>query len=396
MNTSSSSNRTALQVEHHTGFAVTKVAGERLCEYHLTFWQQLGEPIATMFWRLDHFLREHQATIVRQEIFGAIDAFEPALAHMTRSIGEVAWPVTWIEGLSCFGGPIAGMHVLAISGVDVDTVRLHDRPVGRAYHDGLATHLLLGGIYPADLSASKPEQAKQAFEQLEIALAQFGLGMASLARTWLFIDDILSWYGPFNVVRKELFETKNLFANLLPASTGVGVKNPLGAALVLGAWAVEPRSGPLTVKELPSPLQCAAPQYGSCFSRAIEFVSPDLRRMIISGTASIGPNGDTVCVGDLEGQIEKTMEVINALLASRNMDLSHVTRATAYFKNIEDAPAFSAWFHPAQPALPTVVVQADVCRDELLFELELDAIVPITPSPATAARGRTQTGLAVT
>jgi hypothetical protein len=34
------------------------------------------------------------------------------------------------------------------------------------------------------------------------------------------------------------------------------------------------------------------------------------------------------------------MKVVREILASCGFDFSHVTRATAYFKNIQDAPAF--------------------------------------------------------
>lgn len=372
----------AVELEIHTGFAATKVVNGLVCEYHLTFWHGLGEPLPMMFWRLDSFLRQTGAKMVRQEIFGSISAHAATMGNIKRLLGAVDWPVTWVEGASCFGGPIAGMHVLAVSGVDVETLSIHDRPVGRTYHDGLGTHVFLGDIHPTDPHASKTDQAKQAFDQLEIALAHCGMGMPSLVRTWIFLDDILSWYGPFNVLRKELFEAKHLFGHLLPASTGVGVKNPSGTAAVMGAWAVDRPSPQLRISELPSPMQCAAPQYGSCFSRAVEFNSPGLRRMIISGTASIGPDGGTVFIGDVEAQIEQTMSVVKALLASRQMDLSHITRATAYFKHIQDASAFSGWCHPAEPSFPVLVLQADVCRTELLFELELDAIaaVPNTDS----------------
>ena len=144
-------------------------------------------------------------------------------------------------------------------------------------------------------------------------------------------------------MRREFFGRCHLFNHTVPASTGVGVKNPAGAALVAGAWAVAPTNGVLFVGEVGSPLQCPAPVYGSCFSRAVEIVTPGWRRMFISGTASIAPKGDSVCAGDMDGQIDLTMQVVRAILVSRELDYADVTRATAYLRNPSDAPIFRRW-----------------------------------------------------
>jgi enamine deaminase RidA (YjgF/YER057c/UK114 family) len=202
--------------------------------------------------------------------------------------------------------------------------------------------------------------------------------MPNVARTWLFMDDILAWYGPLNQVRREFFERHQLFDHTVPASTGVGVKNPVGAAMVAGAWAVQPTNGSLFVGEMGSPLQCPAPAYGSCFSRAVEIVTPGWRRIFISGTASIAPKGQSVCAGDLDGQIDLTMQVVRAILVSREMDYADVTRATAYLRNPADAPIFKRWCHKLGLVnWPLITTQAVVCRDELLFEIELDAMAPV-------------------
>jgi enamine deaminase RidA (YjgF/YER057c/UK114 family) len=103
--------------------------------------------------------------------------------------------------------------------------------------------------------------------------------------------------------------------------------------------------------------------------------TPAGRRLLVSGTASIEPNGRSAHVGDLRKQIVLTMEVAHAILASRGFNFSDVTRATAYFKNIQDAPAFDEWRRECNlESLPLVVAQSDICRPELLFEIELDAI----------------------
>ena len=98
------------------------------------------------------------------------------------------------------------------------------------------------------------------------------------------------------------------------------------------------------------------------------------RRLFISGTASIAPGGKTLWEGDVRKQVETTMEVVEAILRSRNFALTDLTRATAYFRRVADAPVFAEWLAERRLfKLPVVSAQCDVCRDDLLFELEADA-----------------------
>ena len=67
----------------------------------------------------------------------------------------------------------------------------------------------------------------------------------------------------------------------------------------------------------------------------------------------------------------------NALNAVEGMTFAHVTRATAYFEHPLFKPYFDAWCDARDLGeMPVVAVHADVCRGDLLFELELDACSP--------------------
>ena len=108
--------------------------------------------------------------------------------------------------------------------------------------------------------------------------------------------------------------------------------------------------------------------------RATEVTRTGLRQLYISGTASIAPDGQSAHQGDVVAQINMTMEVIDALLRSRQMNWSDTTRLTAYFRSIEDLEHFEAWCAQRDLLdLPVVALESTVCRDELLFEAELDA-----------------------
>jgi enamine deaminase RidA (YjgF/YER057c/UK114 family) len=99
---------------------------------------------------------------------------------------------------------------------------------------------------------------------------------------------------------------------------------------------------------------------------------------MISGTASIGVNGKTAHVGDIEAQIALTMDVVKAILESRGFSWSDAYRSIAYVKRSADAPFFEAYFREKDlPDLCHVCTEADVCREDLLFELEIEAVRPV-------------------
>ncbi len=69
------------------------------------------------------------------------------------------------------------------------------------------------------------------------------------------------------------------------------------------------------------------------------------------------------------------MQVVAAILESRRMTFADTAFATAFFKHSADAPLFADWQarHGLQ-TLPVVSTNCDICRDNLLFEIELEAV----------------------
>ena len=54
--------------------------------------------------------------------------------------------------------------------------------------------------------------------------------------------------------------------------------------------------------------------YKKSFSRAVQVRGGHLRRLFISGTASIDKDGNSVYLQDTSAQINRTMEVVEAIL----------------------------------------------------------------------------------
>jgi enamine deaminase RidA (YjgF/YER057c/UK114 family) len=332
------------------------------------------EALGAFVGRFTGELKQRQGVVLMVMAYGSVAAYDAVMEQLRRELGEIDWPVLWVEGASCFGAPLAGFQVFILPEGKVERVRLGGQVVGTVFSDAGARHCLLAGLGPTEVSRSRAEQGEQFFNNVAAALGQAGFTYGDIARTWFYNDEILAWYDDFNRVRTAFYETQKFKSGSLPASTAVLGRNPRGAALTFGAWAVVPASTDVVVREIASPLQCPAPAYGSSFSRAMEISSGGRKRLLVSGTASIEPGGKTVWQGDAVKQIELTMDVVEAMLRPNGLGFGDVTRATAYFKHAADQKIFESWLDArGLAAMPVVPVHCDICRDDLLFEIELDA-----------------------
>jgi enamine deaminase RidA (YjgF/YER057c/UK114 family) len=274
------------------------------------------------------------------------------------------------------GNPTSYVQYEAVSGVSVRRIEIDGRVIGGVYEDDGVVYCVLGDIRPRDRSASRCEQALSVLDQLRKALEAAGMGIENIVRTWFFVDRILDWYGEFNAARSSVFDKWGLFDRILPASTGIGAANSHGAALVADAIAMRCDTRTLEMRNVVSPLQCPAMTYKSSFSRAVEMKVPGGRQLYISGTASIAPDGKSAHRGDLDRQIALSMSVVREILLSRGMEWSDVSRGVAYFKGAPNVAALERYCRVSGiPDLPLAIASADICRDDLLFEIEIDATV---------------------
>jgi len=367
--------RATIRKEISPCLKVITLARPGLDELFITTAPRNGGDFHKMFDNVHRAVREAGATIVAKDVFGIPAAEKAGLEALHNVWGEVNWPVTWLDEGSSAGMALTGVQVHAVKGVEVERICLQGRVVGSVFDDGLARHCCLGDLRASDIRLPREAQARQTFEFMETALRLAGMDFSNVIRTWLYVDGILSWYDELNAVRNRFFRERGVFAGVVPASTGVGGANAARAVLMADAYAIAPRNSAVRITSIPSPLQCPAIEYGSSFSRAVELEMPDHRHLWVSGTASIDPRGETAHVGDVEAQIEWTMQVAGAILESRRMGWDDVSRAVAYVKQGKMGTAFQKFCAEKRlQDLPVVTTENDLCRDDLLFEIEVDAL----------------------
>lgn len=121
--------------------------------------------------------------------------------------------------------------------------------------------------------------------------------------------------------------------------------------------------------------------YGSAFSRGMRIDLNGLTILLISGTASIDDEGNTVHVGDFRAQTRRTFDNITGLLAAEGATWKDIVRTTCYLRDIErDYKAFNeerTAFYREQgldPLPASTGIQAILCRPDLLIEIEAIAM----------------------
>ena len=119
------------------------------------------------------------------------------------------------------------------------------------------------------------------------------------------------------------------------------------------------------------------------FSRGLRVeVETAVSHVFISGTASVGPAGETLHVGDFRAQCWRTYRNLTSLLESAGASWQDVVACRCYLRDIDrDYDAFNEirteLFEELRlrPLPASTAVQARLSRPDLLVEIEVHAIV---------------------
>ncbi len=241
--------------------------------------------------------------------------------------------------------------------------------VGLVWEEELGRFCLLTDVVPSNTKVTLGEQTDAVFRCIESRLTLTGFTYLNVIRTWFYLDNIHHWYGEFNRVRNQFYRERGLLGRA-PASTAVGAGNADSVSICAHVLAFEPRSPLTRISNADSPLQGSALDYGSAFSRALKLTWPAGQRLYISGTASIDSLGNTLHVGDATAQVVESFRVAQALLRHHGFGTNDVTRALAYIPSGVDVGMVRRHWHAEFP-FPFAFLQADICRANLEFELEM-------------------------
>lgn len=199
---------------------------------------------------------------------------------------------------------------------------------------------------------------------------------AAIARTWLFMNNILKDYEKLNTAKEHFFAQWYCAANhFIPASTGI--QGQMNGNEILAVELCAFSRDNITIKQISSPLQNEPTAYGKLFSRAVAVAFPHCKLLFISGTAAIDKTGSSVYIGNFESQMAFTLEIVSAILSQANGSFSNVAQAIVYLKRSKDLNSCLRILEQAGfPRARTIFqLDVDVCRDNLLCEIEVTAVI---------------------
>jgi enamine deaminase RidA (YjgF/YER057c/UK114 family) len=243
-------------------------------------------------------------------------------------------------------------------------------------------------------------QSTAAFQLMKHILEKEQMVLGDIVRQWNYIEDILHIrptpsgnrqnYQEFNDVRHQ-FYSDSFFPAGFPAATGIGMKH---GGVVLEFQALLP-SDRLDLVPLSNPLQIDAHRYSQevlvgdpqrknhpkaspLFERG-KYLGLDTSGIIyISGTAAVREQA-TSPEKDIESQTRITIENILKLISENNLrnhgiEISAgpcpLSYLRAYVRHREDLPVVKKICQQSFGNVPSNYLMADICRDDLLVELE--------------------------
>jgi chorismate lyase / 3-hydroxybenzoate synthase len=254
-------------------------------------------------------------------------------------------------------------------------------------HYRYSDDLLFGCLAIAESAIDASSESGALLHATEIAYQEiFDLlnetGHGQLIRIWNYLPRINEQadgderYRHFNSARQTAFR-----------NSGRDIKGAVPAACALGS----PSGSPLSIyflaarrppKAIENPRQTSAyhypPKFGKhspIFSRACVWGEVRESKLFVSGTASIVGH-ETLHAGDVVAQTRETVANIAALIneANRTVGASRFSweglMLKVYVRNPVSLPAIEHVLAELPPPASIVYLQADVCRQDLLVEIE--------------------------
>lgn len=239
-------------------------------------------------------------------------------------------------------------------------------------------------------------QSEEVFTHIENILHIEGYNIDSIVRQWNYIERITDFegeyqhYQSFNDARSH-FYSKADWDNGYPAATGIGTQH---GGIMVDVIARMAKKENYRCVPLDNELQVAAYDYSQevligaedkifkekstpKFERAKAITDEKQGIVYISGTAAIRGEESLTDVG-IEEQTRITIENIKYLISKANLNKAgihaisdcSINMLRVYLKNAEDTRIVKNYMNKLFSAIPVSYLLADVCREELLIEIE--------------------------
>ena len=339
-----------------------------------------------------------RGSIVHQAVFVPDVALIDELRQIIREFYGTELPATsYIPQPPC-DGKLLAIEALGVGrGMgEVEIERVSEQLVITRHNDITWYHC--AQVVPQGHDVDVYDGTIDAFEQIRSLLGSVQIRFDQVIRTWLYLGGIVDGEGPtqrykeLNRARTDFYREIPFLTDLLPtgrpgrvfpASTGIGTE---GRGIMMSAIALATTRSDIVAVPLENPRQTPAFDYDNSyspmspkFSRAMALSCGNYATIFISGTASI-TDSETRHVGDVVGQTHETLTNIEALISEENLarhglpglgtTLDGLGLVRVYIKRAADYAATRAACEQRLGELPMIYAVGDVCRPDLLVEIE--------------------------
>jgi enamine deaminase RidA (YjgF/YER057c/UK114 family) len=255
-----------------------------------------------------------------------------------------------------------------------------------------------GNAHPVSFSVNAYDRSTDTLGFLDDLLKENDFALDQILRTWIYQGHLVleegetQRYKELNRARTDVFGDTEFLKDYLPegyegtvypASTGIGADD---FDVVISAIALNTKRKDVIAVPLENPNQTSAFDYGEVyspqspkFSRAMAVAVDDTCLVFVSGTASI-TDSESRHIENPVKQTELTLDNIAALIDGENLvrhgikgmtcSLANLECVRVYVKRPKELEAIRKVCERRLPDVPTLYTIADICRPELLVEIE--------------------------
>ena len=310
---------------------------------------------------------------------------------------ESAWPATTIVSQAPCCGAALALEAWAVGGPNTHVKHFGANTLSVDF-DG-NRWIYCTGIRSPQTGEGVYQQGRILLDKMRASLTEAGTGFQQVIRTWFYLGSITEnekngsqRYKELNRARADFYQDvafqcslahPNIPQGIYPASTGIGMhgKDLLGSCIAL-----ETRRTDGMLLPLENPQQTPAYAYhprfspkSPKFSRGMALVLGNYITTWVSGTASV-VYSNSLHPGDITKQTHQTIDNIQRLISAENFGfhgvsqggcaLTDLAKIRVYLKRPEDFSMCKAICDERFGTIPVIYAVADVCRPELLVEIE--------------------------
>ena len=318
---------------------------------------------------------------------------------------QIFGAVTFVPQAPASGAVIA-LELWAMSGEKMQVCCTSDNAIVAEFDE--IRWCFCGGLMSTSSENGAYVRSREAFVALSVYLNAWHFQLDQVLRTWIYQGHLVmeegesQRYKELNRARTDFFGDTQFLKDYLPkqhkgtvypASTGIGADD---FDVVISAVALDTKRKDVIVCPLENPNQTSAFDYGAVyspqspkFSRAMAVAVADECMIFVSGTASI-IDSESQHIEDPVKQTELTLDNIAALIDGQNLDkhglsipeggkrvqpgfacgLDNLECVRVYVKRPAELELIRQVCERRLPKIPTLYTIADVCRPELLVEIE--------------------------